>query len=320
MAPLLENIHHADKVRETAHSNTAAVRSPIAASWRRSLLHHGLKPETQYAPERVTEAELTQARDRLGRMLAVAAPTLDRLFSAVGDSGCCVLLTDADGIVLKRRGMPSDDATFNECGLWSGAVWSEATEGTNGIGTCLTEQRPLTIHRDQHFYSRNTPMSCMDAPIYDHNGELAAALDVSSCRDSLTQGHASLIAATVADAAHRIESDNFRAAFPDARIVMCDDHGQNGTMLIAVDEDDLVIAATRAARKAFGLSQECFSSPLPATDILSGKAQQADLGAAERAEVRRALARARGNVSAAARALGMGRATLYRRMKRLDLS
>ncbi|HMS95554.1 MAG TPA: helix-turn-helix domain-containing protein, partial [Tabrizicola sp.] len=43
------------------------------------------------------------------------------------------------------------------------------------------------------------------------------------------------------------------------------------------------------------------------------------LEGAERAAVIRALTRAEGNVSEAARALGLGRATLYRRMKRLGI-
>ncbi len=38
-----------------------------------------------------------------------------------------------------------------------------------------------------------------------------------------------------------------------------------------------------------------------------------------RAELHRALARAGGNVSAAARELGIGRATFYRKMKALGL-
>ena len=33
-----------------------------------------------------------------------------------------------------------------------GHRWSEESVGTNGIGTCLVEQRALTIHRDQHFF------------------------------------------------------------------------------------------------------------------------------------------------------------------------
>ena len=40
---------------------------------------------------------------------------------------------------------------------------------------------------------------------------------------------------------------------------------------------------------------------------------------AERAAVQRALARSDGNVSAAAEALGISRATLHRKLRRLDL-
>lgn len=320
MVATQKHLRHADRVRETAHSKTEAARSVIAASWRRSLLHHGLKPESEHAAERVSAAELASARERMGGMLEIAQPTLDRLFRTVGDAGCCVLLTDADGVVVERLGMASDDATFKDWGLWTGAVWSEATEGTNGIGTCIAEQRPVTIYRDQHFHSRNTAMSCMDAPIYDHKGELVAALDVSSCRESHTEGFVALIATAVGEAARRIESDTFRAAFPGARIVMCPGHGHGGAMLLAVDKDDLVIGATRAARKALGLPEASLDAPLPAPDILNGRVERADLESAERAEVRRALARTNGNVSAAAVMLGIGRATLYRRMKRLGLS
>jgi transcriptional regulator of acetoin/glycerol metabolism len=60
--------------------------------------------------------------------------------------------------------------------------WSEKFEGTNGIGTCIVEQRAVTIDRDQHFFTRNSGLFCTTAPIFDENGDLAAALDVSSCR------------------------------------------------------------------------------------------------------------------------------------------
>jgi transcriptional regulator of acetoin/glycerol metabolism len=45
-----------------------------------------------------------------------------------------------------------------------------------------------------------------------------------------------------------------------------------------------------------------------------------DLDQAERAAVQRALARSDGNVSAAAEALGISRATLHRKLRRLDLN
>uniref|UniRef100_UPI0035146029 helix-turn-helix domain-containing protein n=1 Tax=Pseudooceanicola sp. TaxID=1914328 RepID=UPI0035146029 len=59
--------------------------------------------------------------------------------------------------------------------------------------------------------------------------------------------------------------------------------------------------------------------PRPASDLFGRDDGPTGFEKAERAAVVRALARAGGNVSEAARALGVGRATLYRRMKRLGL-
>jgi len=213
-----------------------------------------------------------------------------------------------------------DDETFKAWGLWTATVWSEECEGTNGIGTCLAEQRALTVHRDQHFYARNTLLSCTSAPIYDHEGRLAAALDVSSCRADLTEGFVNLIAVAVGDAARRIEMENFRLAFPNARFLFAPDINRGGGGLIAVDADDLVIGATRSARLALGVTRDFLKKPLPAADLLGGTSSPArDLDQAERAAVQRALARSDGNVSAAADALGISRATLHRKLRRFDL-
>lgn len=310
---------HADRVREAAESRSGAATSALVASWRRSLKRYGLEPEERRTPDVLTQQALKSAREPLEHLLRVASPSLDRLFGSVGDAGCCVLMTNADGIIVERRGTAGDEPAFRSWGLWEGADWSEAREGTNGIGTCLAEKRPVTIHQDQHFHSRNTSMSCIDAPIYDHQGELVAALDVSSCRADLTGAFSQLIAATVFDTARRIESDNFRAHFEGARIVMGDRHGRAGAVLLAIDRDDVVIGATRAARAEFGLGDTPTFEPRPAADVLTGTPAKSDLAAAERAELRRAILRANGNMSEAARALGVGRATLYRRLKRLGM-
>ena len=171
----------------------------------------------------------------------------------VGGVGFSVVMADRDGVVLERRGSPCDDATFQSSGLWTGAVWSENYEGTNAIGTCLVEKRMLTIHRDQHFLARNAMLSCTTAPIFDETGHLAAALDVSSCRADFTEGFIQLIMAAVAEAARRIEADNFRLAFPSARIVLAPTGTGDINALLAIDRDDLVIGATRAARRSLGL-------------------------------------------------------------------
>ena len=53
--------------------------------------------------------------------------------------------------------------------------------------------------------------------------------------------------------------------------------------------------------------------------MLTGTPAKSDLAAAERAELKRAILRANGNMSEAARSLGVGRATLYRRLNRLGM-
>ena len=72
-------------------------------------------------------------------------------------------------------------------------------------------------------------------------------------------------------------------------------------------------------RRAFGLAPSGPVSPVPTVDLLGHDGGLSGFEKAERAAVMRALARADGNVSEAARALGVGRATLYRRMKRLGI-
>ncbi|TPK70116.1 sigma-54-dependent Fis family transcriptional regulator [Mesorhizobium sp. B2-4-15] len=310
---------HADLI-QTSIANSDAARSALVASWRRSLTLHGLDPAERKSPRRLTEGELRQARQRMEPLLRAADASLDRLHLAVGGVGCCVLLADRDGIPVERRGAAADDDTFDEWGLWTGTVWSEDSEGTNGIGTCLADQRALTIHRDQHFFSRNTLLSCTTAPIYDHEGNLAAALDVSSCRSDLTEGFVNLIAIAVGDAARRIEAENFRLAFSDARILLAPVAERSASALIAVNADDLVVGATRSARLGLGITRQLLIKGLPAADILGDSARASEhLDEAERGVVQRAMARAEGNVSAAASNLGISRATLHRKLARFGI-
>lgn len=322
---------------ETAIGSRAGAASALVASWRRSSAAHKLDPAEYRPPRRLTDGELKEVRRALEPLMRVAEASLDRLFQAVGGAGCCILLADRNGVPVARRGAPADDKTFHSWGLWHGAVWSEDSEGTNGIGTCIVEQRTLTIHRDQHFLARNSLLSCTTAPIFDHEGKLAAVLDLSSCRADLIEDFVRLISIAVSDAARRIEAENFRVAFPGARITIApvaDHHTAGG--LIAVDNDDIVIGANRSARLQLGINQASLDKGLPAATLIRGRATDMDKGLdkdtvkglahrtnaladAERGVLHRVLADAEGNVKAAARTLGISRATLHRKIKKMGL-
>ncbi|GGC89546.1 GAF domain-containing protein [Chelatococcus reniformis] len=314
-------VHHADRIFTALRDGAATAQSALAASWSRSLRTYGLDPDHSRPPRRLSESEFGTAFERTESLTRLAQPVLDRLFQSVGEAGCCVLLTDRDGVPLDRRGVAGDDADFLRLGLWTGMVWSEASEGTNGVGTCLAEGRPLTIQRDQHFLTRNIELSCTVAPIWDARGKLVAALDVSTCRADQTPATLRLIAAATREAAQRIEAGHFRQTFHHARIVLGQDTDCGPGGLLAVDREDLVVGASRAARVAYGLTDAQLARPLPAADVLRGEAAEPaeDLAAAERGALQRALSRTRGNVAAAARLLGVSRATMHRKLARLGL-
>lgn len=315
---------HAASIDLAIERNEAA-RLPLVASWQRSRILHALSPNKTSAPERVSAQELKEAQDRLGLLLNLSEGKLDQLYTAVGDVGCSVVLADKNGVAVARRGAQQDDKTFDKWGLWTGAIWSEESEGTNGIGTCIIEKRPLTIHKDQHFHSKNTGLSCTAAPIFDQHANLMAVIDVSSCRADLTANFSQLISVAVIDTARQIESDHFSRSFPNAQIVLACGGNQaqaggavKGAALLAVDQDDLVVGATRSARDVYGLSDADLSQPLPLS-TLQGKAVNLarDYALSEGRIIQQALAKSGGNISAAAREMGISRATLHRKLNKI---
>lgn len=316
---LSPSLNHADVVREVAASSAPGL-STLAASWRRSLMHFRIDPGATTRPERIEAKALAERRDQSADMLRVAAPVLDRLGSAVLDAGSAVILSDADGLVIDERMRLPDVDVFEGAGLVSGADWSEAREGTNAIGTCLADRQPVEIRYDQHFRVRNISLACTAAPIEAQDGEIAGVIDVSSFRGDVNDMNARLIALTVQDAAMRISCALFHAAFPGARIVAVDDNVIGSPCLIAVDGDDLIAGCNRAACRALGLSRQEIKRRPPAIDLLGRGGSGGDISAAIRSEITRALRRAGGNVSAAARDLHIGRATLYRKIKALKLN
>lgn len=307
---------HTDRVLASVQSGADAARSSVAASWNRSFALHGIDPARLNAKAQSDTERLKQQSEALGRLVRIAETRLDDLLRLIGHTGRAVFLADQQGLVLVGRAHPSDETLMHDAGLVVGADWSEAEQGTNGIGTCLVEGRPLAIHRDQHYLAQNTALSCVDAPVFGPDGALVGALDVSSARADDSEGFNQLIGAMLVRVAQQIETDLFRDSHAGHRIVLLAGN-ESAPSLAAVDRDDIVVGATRAARRLHGMRASGPLDPVPLRDVLGEGAL--GLTGAERSVIIRALTRNGGNASAAARELGIGRATLYRRMKALGI-
>lgn len=175
----------------------------------------------------------------------------------------------------------------------------------------------MVIHRDQHFLSANIGLSCASAPIHDADGALVAVLDVSTAREDFAEAFAGLVSHSVTEAARKIEADLFHARFPKARMVLVPGLDRGLGALLAVNADELVIGATRAARQHLGLAGDLSRAPVPLADLLGLEAHERPEDG-ERAVIARAIARSGGNLSAAARRLGISRATLHRKIGRTE--
>lgn len=315
----MQSKSHIDVVTVTAQSSSAVARSHIAASWRRSLVNYGLDPGDRAAIARLDAASLRRRQDQIGAFRAVAETELDRLFQLIGNSGSGLLLTDRDGVILDHRCKMADDDALSDIGLLPGAILNEKSEGTNGMGTCIAEERPVIVHREDHFMARSTAFTCIAVPVFGARGELIAVLDVSSACEDNSRSSSILLADVLMRSSRRIEATYFRDRYPGARIVMAETTRMDGSALLAVDADDLVVGATRAARQVFELGLDGDFDPRPASDLLGQELNARNIDDVQKSAILRAIARSSGNMSAAARQLGIGRSTLYRRMKQLGI-
>ena len=179
MATTLHHSEHVELVANQVAVSTDAEQM-IANSWRRCLTKHQLKPDN---PPIVQVLETQQLRERSQRhdyLMGVSQQELVDLYNQLQGSGFNVFLTDADGIILQQVCDPVYAGALRRAGAHLGADWSEPNSGTNGVGTCIIEQRPLTVHLSHHFHTKHTGLSCSAAPIRDPHGNLLAVLDSST--------------------------------------------------------------------------------------------------------------------------------------------
>ncbi|QJI31227.1 sigma-54-dependent Fis family transcriptional regulator [Pseudomonas sp. ADAK18] len=228
----------------------------IARSWLRCLEDYHLDPALTIAPTVLEHGRLLESRERLQQVLRIAGSEMNSLHQQLSGAGHAVLLTDARGVILNCVTAPSERKIFERAGLWLGADWSEACEGTNGIGTCLVERQSLTIHRDEHFRGRHTGLTCSASPVFDPHGELLAVLDVSSAREAVSRQSQFHTMALVNLSAKMIESCYFLRHFENHWLLrfhlQAESVGLFSEGLLAFDGEGRICAVNQSALNLLG--------------------------------------------------------------------
>jgi len=234
---------------------------PLRGSWQRSAERYHIERGSRQAPSILSAQELSVSRAPVDELIAIAAQENDRLFAAVGKVGYALLFTTRDGVVVDVRGDAARIQQFKYWGIWQGGVWAESVEGTNGIGTCIAEKAPVTVHCGYHFRARHATLSCCGAPVLDPNQNLVAVVDVSSYDAEISQHSRALAFALTVEAARSIEERLFRHVHRRAWVLSALAPMRSQPMLLAID-DEQVVGADRHARAALDIDDQKLAAGL----------------------------------------------------------
>ncbi|MBO9515213.1 MAG: histidine kinase [Variovorax sp.] len=237
-----------------------------------------------------------------------------------------------------------------------GVDLSERAVGTTAIGTALAERESVWLHRGEHFFHDTSVYTCAGAPLFGPLGECIGMLDLTgvqvverpelrhlaalsarSIENTLLQRHPCELRLRIGwpGCAPGAESEGLLCIDADGRVI-----GANAAArhmlhqplgagpslhcndLFALPPQMLFDAARRGDAMVevplwSGLRMQARpqlagrAAPLPAQGTARPRLRDV-----ETALIRKAVDDARGNVAEAARALGISRATVYRKLPR----
>jgi sigma-54 dependent transcriptional regulator, acetoin dehydrogenase operon transcriptional activator AcoR len=247
---------------------------PIFQSWQRCLAVPELDPFRPLEPRVLEQSRLRERTEPLAGLMHLAESELRLLLESFSDSGYAVLLTDAEGVILRHLCDTGIERALQRAGLWTGADWRESQAGTNGIGTCIVEGRPITVHREDHFLRQNIDLTCSAAPIRDPHGRLLGVLDASCCSADESRAGQALSRALVCKSATILENQHFLRAFRDRRVLRFHSSperiGHPQEALIALGDDNRVLALNGAALTLLGFGERERLCGRSLQEILSG--------------------------------------------------
>ncbi|MGV3726900.1 helix-turn-helix domain-containing protein [Hydrogenophaga sp.] len=325
----------------------------VERSWRRCL-ELGLEPRQRIAFDAVSSSAAHHALEANQPLLRAAAPVIQSLSRAMAHTRYFAILTDARGLVIDVNGPVDrhDPHAANIARI--GVDLSERAVGTTAIGTTLADLQPVWLHRGEHFFDDTSVYSCAGAPIWGPQGQCVGMLDLTgvnvieqpALKHLVTQSARSIENALTLGQPHRLLlclSWPGRVPGDASDGLVCVDADGQITALNRPAADMLGIVAGMAP----GHCSEVFAVPVESLfdaarlqrgplevplwsglrlSVLAQLNQGGERGPVhsashglplkdvETAMIRKAVDDARGNVKEAARALGISRATVYRKL------
>ncbi len=329
-----------------------AVAPWIVQSWQRCL-SLGHQPQHQLGFDVVTAQSQRHSAQENHALVQAAHAILEQLGQVIAKTRYFALLTNAKGIVVQAGGSIDRSDRRADLISRLGVDLSEFAVGTTAIGTTLIGQQSTWLHRGEHFFNDTQHYSCAGAPIFGPNGQCMGMLDVTGIEVPERPELVHLVASSARAIENQLVLAKPHAlvvhlhwlghAGRDNEGLVCLDADGTVSAMNALARDMLGVAAAPAralhASELFALQWQRLFDASHHSDTLhaplwsglmvgirtskagkflpKGSAMTADSAPLKDQEtllIRRTVLQHKGNVAAAARALGVSRATVYRKL------
>lgn len=226
----------------------------IRESWQRCLSSYHLAPNARQRPTIVPHADLRRRRERSDPFYSIARIEMASLAQLL-NAPVGVMLTDDQGVILGYSGASGFAEVARRSGLREGALWSEAAQGTNGMGTCLATREAVLIEANEHFLYQNAALTCCGAPILSAQGTLVGAINISG---RLRLSPAPTLA-LIRMAVQNIENRALLVQHQQHHILRFHPHREfistAGEGILAIDASGRIVGANLSALAWMGLTQ-----------------------------------------------------------------
>lgn len=165
------------KMRLT-NEGSLEVRKEIKDSWERSI-ENNISPFIKANHVILSPHQLEKKREENKEFLEVALPIIQNIFEFIKGSGFVVALADCEGVLLRVLGDEEGLEFTKRANFIEGAKWSEDVMGTNAVGLCLIEKKPVQVYGYEHFCICAYNSTCSAAPVRNPEGKIIGILDIT---------------------------------------------------------------------------------------------------------------------------------------------
>jgi sigma-54 dependent transcriptional regulator, acetoin dehydrogenase operon transcriptional activator AcoR len=154
------------------------IREEVWRSWL-TCRNMGLDPFGIVSPSVLSGGELNRKIRANRNLIDFAGPMMDMIEISVRDTGFIVSLSDSNGCVLLVKGDQEIMEMAGHSYYQPGCMRAVEQAGTNAIGVCLIEGKPIQITGAEHYNIHFHPWTCSSAPIRGKERQILGVLTLS---------------------------------------------------------------------------------------------------------------------------------------------